>query len=210
MNLLVNKKLIIVIFIFTTVTVLLGIILLRNYFIVREQEIVVSLDKIKTNEAGTSKKINIQEESPLLSIEQITNLGTKGYSTRLADGSKVYALDQQDILNSNLQEYYKQSGISCNIIKCLIVDVDGDAIIANQQVTYLSSFSLKGNYYWVSVWFENDQYTLQVSKARFSEPKEFTFDKKVKNIIEIGIEKGIFEIQYLDGTTENLELKIKI
>jgi uncharacterized membrane protein len=204
-----NKNLMITISISATILVLVVLLFITNF--IRAQDAEKQNKTVAQKSQGTSQIQATRDsaEPEILPYKVVSRLASN-FTKRLVDGSKVYSLDQQDILNNNLQDYYNQNAVSCNINKCLIVESAGDAIRLDQQIISISSFSYKGVDYWVNTWLENDQYSLTVSKVGLSETKKIKFDKKVKAIVEIGTERGIYEIQYVDSTKETLNLKTKI
>jgi hypothetical protein len=204
-----NKNLMIIISISATILALVVLLFITNF--VRAQDAEKQNKTVAQKSQGTSQiqATRDSSEPEILPYKVVSRLASN-FTKRLIDGSKVYSLDQQDILNNNLQDYYKQNAVSCNVNKCLIVETAGDAIRLDQQISSISSFSNKGVDYWVTIWLEKDHYSLRVSKTGLGETKEILFDKKVKTIVEIGIERGTFEIQYADSTKETLNLKTKI
>jgi hypothetical protein len=205
-----TKKQSIFISIGVTLTLVSILIFVNNDITDQNLEKQKKLDAERVQETKQILVIRDKVEPEFLPYSIVARLKSSNLIKRLVDGAKVYGFEQQDILDNNLQDYYGQNGVSCNTTKCLIVVARGDAFQVDQRVTYLSSFAISGKDYWVSVWFENDQYSIKLSKAGFVDAKELKFEKKIKKIVESGTEKGEFQIQYFDGSKEIINLKTKV
>jgi hypothetical protein len=201
-----NKKLIIISAVGITVVLLAGLIFINNY--ITNQE----LEKQKSLSLSSLQFGNLRDEAEpeFLPYSFISKLTKSNFTKRLVDGGEVYSFEQQEVLNNSLQDYYEKDGVSCNTTKCMVVAIRGDAIQVNPNVIYITSFSLKGVDYWVTILYESDKYSVNLSKSGFMDTKEFKFENKIKNIAELGTEQGLLEIQYETGKKETLDLKTKI
>jgi hypothetical protein len=207
-----NKKQVISIAIIITI-ILLGV----GIFVINSNKKPLTDSTSQTKpESGTSTNTTNTElsrdkqELQILPYSIFSTVDATSFSKRLVDGSRVYILSPQDVQNGGIGSEYKINGEICGFKKCFVVDVNKDAVKLDTDFTYLTSFSIKDKDYWVGVKSDKNSYFIVFSEDHFATSKDVRFDKPVKNITEVGSEKGLFEVEYNDGAKEKVDLKLKI